>query len=170
LSRDLEIRLKPQLESLMGAYIRAFPHSFAKFNRGPVDFTAELEVYAATLDTFKIELVRAAAFAISGYANLYGVYPNNGFDEFKKIYFLGRAIERRLTEANNVRIAKIHMFSMIGMMDAHLQKLGIRKQPLTRAMTRLIRSSLDDFDKQLGQTGCYLIYKCSSTAPKHAVA
>jgi hypothetical protein len=168
-SRQLEMTLKPHLEKLVEAYLLGFPYAYANYNRGPADFFAELNLYKVVLETWKVELVRAAAWGISGYANLYGVFPSNGFDEFKKIYFMGRAIERRLIETNNVKIAKVHMFTMIGMMDACLESKGVKKAPLTVAMTKLIRLGLDEFDKELGRTGCYLIYKCSSTAPKHAI-
>ncbi|WP_395391527.1 hypothetical protein WBP07_12805 [Novosphingobium sp. BL-8A] len=133
-----------------------------------MDFDVELKIYEDVITANKDDIFRAAAFGISGYSNLYRVMPRESFDEFKLIYYLGIAIERRLSHAGHAKTAQIHMFAMIGLMDEALRNRKVIKPLLTGAMTQLIR--FNHFYKELGNTGCYLTYKCSSTAPKHACA
>lgn len=165
MSRALEVLLLGDFRLLSKVYIEAFPFSYAKYHSAPVDFAADLEIYVERIITNREAIFRRAAWGISGYTALYKVMAVESFDEFKTIYFLGRAIERHLLEAKHVQLAQIHMFTMIGLLDRKLQSLGIYKENLTAAMTRLIRVSR--FDQELGTTGCYLIYKCISTTPRH---
>lgn len=165
MSRALEVLLLGDFRLLAKVYMEAFPYSYAKYHSAPVDFQADLEIYIDRIMANREAIFRGAAWGISGYSALYKVMAVESFDEFKTIYFLGRSIERHLLEAKHVQIAQIHMFTMIGLLDRKLQSLGISKENLTRAMTRLIRVSR--LDQELGTTGCYLIYKCISTTPRH---
>lgn len=167
MSRALEVLLLSDFRLLTKVYIEAFPYSYAKYHSVPVDFAADLEVYVDRIMSNSEAIFRGAAWGIGGYSALYKVMAIESFDEFKTIYFLGRAIERHLLAAKHVQMAQIHMFTMIGLLDRKLQSLGIYKPNLTQAMTGLIRVSR--FDEELGATGCYLIYKCISTTPRHLI-
>lgn len=165
--RYLEERLKKDLIVLLGVYIRTLPYSLAKHAKGPVDFDADLSIYEELINTNCVEICRATAVSVGGYSALYRVMPMDGVDEFKTIYFLGRAIEKHLKTGGHIKLAQAHMFSVIGLLDEKLKSKGVVKPHLTAALTELVR--LAQFDKELGATGCYLIYKCSSTAPKHMI-
>lgn len=164
MSRALELVLLRDFRRLIKIYIESFPHSYARFNRGPTDFDRDLVLYRNSIANNAEAIIRAAAKGIGDYAALYGVRAGQSFDEFKTIYFLGRAIESRLIASNYVRISQVHMFTMIGLLDARLVSLGIRKSKLTRAMTELVR--VQRFDSELGIDGCYLVYKCVATTPR----
>lgn len=164
MSRFLEEMLKSDLRRLLKVYVETFPFSYAVYNAGPADFMDDLHIYEGIITANGDDIRRAAAWGISGYSNLYRIMAKDGFDEFKSIYYLGRAVERHLLRANHVKMAQIHLFTMIGLLDEKLKHLGISKPLLTGAMTQLIK--LSKFDSELGSTGCYLVYKCSSTVPK----
>lgn len=163
MSRALEILLKNHFRVIVKVYVASFAHSYAKLVNGPADFEDELKIYEDLINSRAAEIYRAAAFGISGYSNMYRVLPRDSFDEFKLIYFLGRAIEHQLVALKLAKTTQIHMFAMIGLLDEALKNKGVFKPLLTGAMTHLIR--FGHFVEELGQTGCYLIYKCSSTAP-----
>lgn len=167
MSRFLEEMLKRDLRILVKVYIETFPFSYARYNAGPADFQKDLNIYEDLILSNADDICRAAAWGISGYSALYRVMPKDGIDEFKSVYYLGRAIERHLLAANHVKIAQIHMFTMVGLMDEKLKRKGVRKPTLTKSITELIK--LSRFDQELGATGCYLVYKCSSTAPNHTI-
>jgi hypothetical protein len=76
-------------------------------------------------------------------------------------------VNAQLEELGQAKIAQIHMFSMIGLLDEALLFKKVRKPRLTATMTRLIR--FGRFWSELGHIGCYLTYKCSSTAPDDVV-
>lgn len=162
----IEERLKHDLRVLTKVYIEAFPFSYARFVQGPADFMDDLKIYENIIETNYFDIRRAAATGVQNYCALYEIMPVNGVDEFKSIYYLGRAIEAHLLAQKHIRISQVHMFTMIGLLDEKLQSLGVFKDQLTVAMTGLVRAR--EFDNELGKTGCYLIYKCSSTAPKHS--
>lgn len=164
MSRALELLLLNDFRDLTKAYIKQFPWSYVKFNSNmPTDVLDELALYGEFIKNNRETIVRAASFGISGYAAMYKVEAKTSFDEFKLIYFLGKAIERRLVHANHVKIAQIHMFSMVDMLDYRLETLNIFKPKLTAAMLELVRRR--SFDVELGATGCYLTYKCVATTP-----
>lgn len=165
MSTAIEIVLKSDFRDLIQVYIATFAHSYARLNSGPADFDQDLAIYDSLINSKSDDIIRAAAFSITGYSHLYKVLPRETFDEFKIIYYLGLAIERHLTKAGHAKIVQVHMFTLIGLMDEALRRKGVVKPQLTGAMTQLIRFGY--FDRELGNTGCYLIYKCSSTAPKH---
>jgi len=168
MSKTIEVILKKDFRDLIQVYIATFAHSYARLNSGPADFDKDLVVYDNLINAKAEDIIRAAAFGISGYSNLYKVMPRETFDEFKIIYYLGLAIEKHLTKAGHAKIVQVHMFTLIGLMDEALKRKGVLKPQLTGAMTTLIR--FGHFDRELGNTGCYLIYKCSSTAPSHMAA
>lgn len=168
MSRGLEITLGGLFKEHVRIFIEAFPRSYAKYKKGPVDFEEDLEKYSGTIVDNAEAIFRLAARDINSYLNLYMIHANKSADEFKIIYFLGRAIERHLIHAGYVEISRVHMFIMIGLLDYRLQTKGVKKDPLTNALTKLIRLGL--FDQELGQTGCYLIYKCVSTAERHRIS
>lgn len=161
----IEERLKHDLRVLALIYVQSFPYAYSIFRRGPADFMEDLAIYREVIEDNWFAIRSASAAGIQKYCNLYEIMPNNGVDEFKSVYYLGRAIEAQLLSRSHVRIAQVHMFSMIGLLDEKLKRVGVSKPPLTAAMTNLIR--VREFDEQLGKTGCYLIYKCSSTTPLH---
>jgi|GEM_PF-2589081 len=161
----IEERLKGDLRDLIKTYIDTFPFSYAVFSNAPVDFALELDVYAGTIEDKFISIISAAAAGIQKYCNLFDISPVKGIDEFKTIYFLGRAIEAQLLNVKNVRLAQIHMYTMIGLMDEKLKSKNVQKEELTHAMLSLIDQR--EFDNEMGKTGCYFTYKCSSTASEH---
>ncbi len=162
MSNFIEVRFKSDLKDLVSVYINAFPHSYSSFNKGPVDFDADLNIYANTITNNYNNILSASASGIQKYCNLFGISPINGVDEFKTIYFLGRAIEKQLLNLKNVRVSQIHMYTMIGLMDEKLNTKKAPKPELTHAMLNLIDQR--EFDNEMGKTGCYFTYKCSSTS------
>lgn len=164
----IEERLKHDLKVLAAVYVETFPFSYARFLKAPADFMEELGIYDALIREKFFDIRAAAASGIQKYCNLYEIMPTNGVDEFKSIYYLGRAIEAQLLAKSYVRMAQIHMYTMIGLMDEKLKSKGVYKDQLTAALTNLVK--VREFDDQLGRTGCYLTYKCASTAPNHTKA
>ena len=163
MSRALELLLNKQLRTLTSVYVATFAHSYAKLASGPVDFDNELKIYEQVIEKNAESIFRSAAFGISGYCSLVGVFPRESFCQFKLIYFLGRAINAQLEEFGHAKLAQIHMFTMIGLLDEALVFKSIHKPRLTATMTRLIR--FGRFWSELGHIGCYVSYKSSSTAP-----
>jgi hypothetical protein len=119
--------------------------------------------YKQVIQDYAPEIFKAAAAGINTYLNLYSVRAATSADEYKIVYFLGLAIERRLEEMGYAELAQVHMFSMIGLLDFRLRTLKINKPNLMVAMTRLVKQGR--FREQLGQNGGYLIYKSVSTTP-----
>lgn len=164
MSRAEEIVLKDLFVDFSVVYVQTFAVSYGKCGCAPEEYGRNLLTYRRVIKEFAPEIFRAAATAINSYLNLYSVRAASSPDEYKIIYFLGRAIERRLEELGCAEIAQVHMHSLVGLLDYRLRTLGIDKPHLRKAMIKLIRSGR--FDEQLGQTGGYLIYKtCSTTKP-----
>lgn len=167
MSRDLEIRLHGDFVKLAKMYIRDFPHAASVWAKGPADFLEDLEIYDALIQERVIEIHRAAARDITLYSDLFRVYPQDGYDIFKLVYFYGVAVHRQLTHFGHDKIAEIHLFSMIGALDGALRHKKIAKKRLTQALTHLVRK--DKLFDQLGPVGCYLTYKCCSTVKRDMI-
>jgi hypothetical protein len=133
----IEERLKHDLKVLATVYVASFPHSFSKFIRGPADFLDDLEIYESLIEEKYFEIRRGAVANIQRYCNLYGIMPTNGVDEFKSIYYLGRAIETQLLANSYVRMAQVHMFTMIGLMDEKLNSQGVFKDQLVEKLAAI---------------------------------
>jgi len=161
--------LKADFRRTVKAYLSTFAHAYFPYGSAPAaDYGRNLALYRSVVEREIESIYKAAASGITGYTATYRVLAKESFDEFKVVYFLGRAIEAQLQHAGFPQIAQIHMYIMIGMLDERLELLGIVKAHLTGALTALIK--LGRFEQELGRTGCYLIYKCVSTADKHKVA
>lgn len=163
MSRAIEIVLRDTFVRHVGVFLRTFPRAYLKSGGNPEDFGQNFAVYKTVIELFKDEVFRAAATGINNYLNFYLIRADASVDEFKVIFFLGRAIERRLSDRGLEAIAKAHSYAMIGLLDYRLRTLGIAKPKLTTAMALVADSG--KWDAQLGQNGGYLIYKTISTTP-----
>jgi len=168
MTRGLELTLKGNFINFTKFFVEAFPRSYDKYGADPAEFDDNLALYTQTINSKCDEIYRMTARDINTYINLYSIHVNQSADEFKIIYYLGRAIEKWLVKNGLAEIAQIHMFAMIGLLDFKLETLGYNKPKLTKAMIKLIR--FGKIDEELGVTGCYLTYKCVSTAEKKLAA
>ncbi len=166
MSRPFEIMLRDELIQFTTVYVETFARSYFRFDPSHPGYGQSLLAYRKTIEENAESIYRAAAAGISSYLYDFDIIPNKSIDEFKFVYFLGRSIQLQLNARGLQHVAKVHMFTMIGLLDFRLRTLGYQKSQLRKAMTKLVR--LDQFEAQLGATGCYLIYKCVSTAGKSA--
>lgn len=162
MSRGLEITLRGSFVAITRAYVEAFPRAYRAFGASSDDFEESLASYASVIEENCEAIYRVAAAEISTYLNLYNIHANKSADEFKIIYYVGVAIERHLQRVGLAYVGQVHSFAMVGLLDFRLQTLNYKKPQLTKALTRLIK--LGKLESELGATGCYMIYKCVSTA------
>ena len=165
MSRSIEIVLRDTFVQWVGVYLRTFPRAYLKSGADPAAYGPSYAVYKSVVETYKDNVFRAAAEGINQYLNFFFIRADATVDEFKVIYFLGRAIEAQLAARGLASVAKAHSFSMIGLLDYRLQTLGIDKPRLTKAMALVADSSIN-WSEQLGKVGAYLIYKTVATAPE----
>jgi len=93
------------------------------------------------------------------YLNYYSVIPTDSVDEFKLIYFLGRAISSVMDKQSLPEARKLTDIVTISLLDRRLEYKGGKSRPMmTRALNRI--ATHDDFDEKLGVHGMYLMYKC----------
>ncbi|MEJ5976989.1 hypothetical protein WG901_10115 [Novosphingobium sp. PS1R-30] len=164
MSRAIEIVLKDSFIKLVGVYLRSFPRAYFKAGGEPADYGKNFAVYKSVIESYRDDVFRAAASGINKYLNFFLIRADASVDEFKIIYFLGRAIERRLSERGLAPMAKAHSYAMVGLLDFRLQTLDIKKPRLTKAM--ILVADAAAWEEQLGQNGCYLIYKTVATTPE----
>jgi hypothetical protein len=164
--------LKASFKLFLGFYVDTFPRAYASYitekNPGPgwgpatpEQFQAYLRAYVTTIENNIDAIFRSAAQELGNYLNLYSIHANQSADEYKLIYFLGRAIGRHISATGLRPMAHTHSYAMIGLLGDRLAERGCPKPQLTRALKRLIKA--DQLDDQLGNTGLYLVYKCVST-------
>jgi hypothetical protein len=166
MSRAFELTLGGLFTQIAKVYVHSFPLAYATYKRMDPEFvladiTSPLADYKKTIESNRDAIFRVAAADINRYLSNYSVHANQSADEFKIIYFMGRAIERHLVKEGFPEHARAHLFVMIGLLDYRLQTLGVMKPKLTKALTKLIK--LNAFDQELGANGCYLTYKCVAT-------
>lgn len=172
MSHPLLQTLKGGFKLCLGFYIDAFPRAYAAYitekpGNGsvpatPDQFSAYLRAYTTTIENNLDAIFRAAAQEVGNYLNLYNIHANQSADEYKLIYFLGRAIGKHVSATGLRPMQHAHFYAMIGLLGDRLEECGFHKPELTRAMKRLIKA--DQIEEQLGKTGGYLVYKCVSTA------
>ncbi len=153
--------LKTHFRALASVYVESFADATWKYGEDDAHEHRITQYTSVITDNFP-DIFRMAAGDMAVYLNSYDIHINQSADEFKLIYFLGRAIERYLKGKGLLAVAQIHMYLMIGLLDDRLRTRGYDKPPLSRAMGKLIR--LNEFDSELGKHGCYLLYKCVSTS------
>lgn len=127
--------------------------------------------------------VSVADRMIAEYQEGYGINSDKGYCEMKYIYFPGLAYARALKSASNeadkqmpgsVRAraldlaSKIILISMVGILNNLVAKQGINKNILRNSLVNAIIGN--SFDRDLGDLGCYLIYKCVASAHAAAIA
>jgi hypothetical protein len=164
MSRTFEIVFGNALARMAGIYSKTFTRAHSIALPGEIaSLEEDRDLYNQVLIGFSEELVRAACSGINIYVNFYKIRISSSVDEFKIIYYLGRAIERRLIERGLPHLARVNLYSMISLLNYRLERMNICKPKLTTAMLLV----MDDgrVDEQLGKHGCYLIYKTVSTTP-----
>jgi len=127
--------------------------------------------------------VSVADRMIAEYQERYGINSDKGYCEMKYIYFPGLAYARALKAASvqadklvagSVRAealdlaSKIILISMVGFLHNLLKVQGIDKTILRKSLVNTIVKG--SFDRDLGDLGCYLTYKCVATAHIAAIA
>jgi hypothetical protein len=164
MSRGLELTLSGLFTRFSKIFITTFPRSISRFSELPEDqIKQSITIYSSVIGDNCAAIYRLAAQNLNQYLNRYSVHANQSADEYKIIYYLGRAIERHLRANGHDLLAQVHMATMIGLLDFRIASKGIIKPKLTAAMGKLIRGNY--FDEEMGQNGCYMIYKCVSTTP-----
>jgi hypothetical protein len=166
MSGALQGMLRSQLNDFTAVYAATYTRSYFAFDKSYPGYGPSLVAYRKIIGDNVDTIYRAAVADITRYIYQYNIHVDPTVDEFKCIYFLGMAIRRQLIASGQVHAARVHMFSMLGLLDYRLRTLGYDKRQLLRALLDLVRE--DKFDADLGVIGCYLIYKCVSTASKQA--
>lgn len=164
MSRAYEIALRAELLDFISIYVATYSHSYLKFDPSQPGYGQSLVAYKKTVLDNAESICRAAAAGIGTYLYDYDIRPNESVDEYKHIYFIGLAIHSQLKARALHHAARVHLVSMIGLLDYRLKSLGYDKPQLRKAMVKLIRH--DKFETDLGAIGCYLIFKCVSTAER----
>jgi hypothetical protein len=166
MAESKQITLNPIFADFVDVYIQSFCSSYLKYGESfgaPIqEMPGHLKLYASIIMANGQAIFDTAAADISKYLYTYNVYTEETVDEYKIIYFLGMAIERALPPFKALKGA--HLISMIGLLDYRLKVLGIDKPRMRAALVTLIRGG--ELEKELGPTGCYLLYKCISTAER----
>lgn len=111
------------------------------------------------------------------YQMRYLIDSNRGYCEFKYTYFVGLSYARKLRgkadEANESSqraramglASRLTMLLMVHYMTALLQNMGVDKRILRKNLSDRIIN--DAFESELGEYGCYIIYKSvARTAPQ----
>lgn len=167
MSRPYEILLTDKFRKLVIAFIKSFPEAAEEYG-GCTDEDVEkyLNTYAEVLETYNVNIFRVAAHAVSSYMLQFKIHANQSIDEFKLINFLGFEISNFLEKLGHYKIAQIHSFAVIRMLDYRLETLGLDRPLLTTAMHEMVRRRV--LDEKMGNTGAYLLYKClGETAKEH---
>ncbi len=163
MSRALEILLRQQFIIATRNYVVRFPRSFDAYGFEPSYYDELFEKYAACIDDNAEAIYRGAAREMGQYIHDYKVHVQEYADEFKLVYYLGRAIERHLIRQGHIDAAKVHMFSLLEMLVFRLRTKGIFKKELTTSIASLIREGHEKLNEELGRNGLYLVFKCVST-------
>lgn len=153
--------------------------------------------YGHLLSTIKVleedeekAFFRSAVFEadrlMAEYQGGYSINSDKGYCEMKYIYFPGIAYAKTLRkEAERAKVerkdrgetgnrnrelglefaSKLILIAMIGYLTNLLKDFNIDKSHLRSSLVRRVIN--DSFDRDLGDFGCYLIYKCVSTTPDH---
>lgn len=121
--------------------------------------------------------VDEAARLMAAYQGGYRINSEKGYCEMKYIYFTGLAYARQLEQASkeakqerpdSIRwpalefASKIVLLCMVGYLTNLVNLQGVDKQTLKRNLGR--RIIVGEFERDLGEFGCYLIFKCVSTS------
>ena len=159
-------RLKERYPGITFGHLLA---SIKNFEIGSDESEPNIEKFQAAVD----ETGRLMA----AYQGGYRINSEKGYCEMKYIYFAGLAYARQLEIASKVAkeqrpdsirwpalelASKIVLLCMIGYLTNLVGLQGVDKQTLKRNLGR--RVIVGEFHKDLGEFGCYLIFKCVSTA------
>ena len=119
---------------------------------------------------------------MAAYQAGYEINADSGYCEMKYIYFPGWAYARALQAAGEVAerehpesvraqallyASSIVRLQVIGYLTNFLKLFGVDKTGLKKSLARRAIAGLSESD--LGDFGCYLIYKCVSTARDHRI-
>lgn len=148
-------------------YIESFAHAHETFGAAAEVVAPNMECYVDVLVADYELIYRNTRTSVERYLNAYDVEARSP-DIWKMLYFTGRRIEDRLIGAKDRsgrgltrEIALIHLTAMVGMLDLQLTQAGLSKSLLRQALLRVIRE--DSVNREMGETGIYLIYKTLST-------
>lgn len=110
-----------------------------------------------------LKIIEAATGHIVRYLNYYSVEPRGNVDEFKAIYFVGRAISDFLEKEGLSDCVKVNWFAVVWALDyRYWSHTGHWRKNLTQRLHKLIREA--KVAEHLGSNGMYLIYKCASNS------
>lgn len=166
MSKDIELFTERHLKKVSKFFIERFGFSYGLLGLNPELYGQSVVRYKEIITTRATAWLPSAASMIGKYSRYHGVRTANSVDEFKLIYFFGMSVEAILREENYPDLAKVHLVTMIAILDYRMQYEGINKQMLSENMIRLIKDNL--FHQEMGKIGCYLTYKCAVTAFKAA--
>ncbi|GAB5458733.1 MAG: hypothetical protein Hens3KO_17630 [Henriciella sp.] len=152
----------PTIADMLTRYVEAFPRAY-KVKNSNLDGCIEcLSVLENLIRADSFFIVNASSIEIQTYLNMYKIHLNQSIDEFKQIYFTGQTLNKYLMNAGHIETAKVVQYVMIGLLNDRLKRSGVHKTVLLSSMLRLIDNN--QLEQQMGTSGVYLVYKCSSTA------
>lgn len=124
--------------------------------------------YSTIVGNFWGDIENATFGHIVRYINFYRIAPSGGvFDEFKNIYFLGKAILVHLNAAGLVDVARLHQRAMLRLLNFRLQfPYNAEREPLTERIRAAIEHGT--IVEHFGEYGWYIIYKCLFNAAREA--
>ena len=159
--------LREQLTDFCEVYVATYARSYFVYDPQYPGYGQSLVAYCKIIRDNADAIYRAATAGVSRYIYDYSIHVDPTVDEFKCVYFLGLAIHTKLLANGQPHAANVHLFTMIGLLDARLRTMGFGKKQLLKAMMMVVRDG--QFERDLGTNGCYLIYKCVSTSDNHKI-
>ena len=180
---DLKNMIRRDFAVIYRKYHEALPYSYTQYvKRNPSkrmtgNFGFLANFHGKLLQKNFEYILNEATLLVSDYVHTYKVQPFGGICEYKQIYFAGRAIEKAILQPANypdekvggtldhADLAKIHMYTMVGLMDYILSRdgCGHQRPRISRALIELIDQDL--FNAHLGKYGGYLLFKCQGDEP-----
>jgi hypothetical protein len=153
--------LKGTIKTLLGG----FHDAYSLFAPNPTEEEAKRlfnDIESVVENSYQ-KIIEAATGHIVRYLNYYAVEPRGNVDEFKAIYFVGRAISDFLEREGLSDCMKINWFAVVWALDfRHYAHTGHYRPNLTLRLHKLIREA--KVNEHLGSNGMYLIYKCASNS------
>lgn len=173
--------IRPYFAFIAKKFNEALPLSYVKFKANNPDKSVNgsfghlaNHVNSVVHNNFDY-ILNEAALLVSDYLHVYGVQPSTSICEYKQVYFTGKAIEKALLQPANSPsgewcsnltsndIAKIHMYSLVGLLHYLNECRNIARPPMSRALIQLIDEGL--YSNHLGKYGGYLLFKCQGKLP-----
>ena len=163
---------KPYQIILSEAFKELVPVYVASFGKASIDFGIDnkrryselLRYYEDTITRHAEDIIRNAVKFTSQYMMQFKIRAVDTIDEYKLVYFLGLSISTALEEYELYTTSKINLFSMVCMLDHRLQTLNAFRPKMSEAILDQIRRG--KFSDKFGNTGCYLLYKCTGSAAR----